>query len=84
MKKYFLGFVFLIVGIIGVIFPVLPGVPFLILSAFFFGILSREKVVRYLKKFKNSNKDSTLNRTINYILIKYIHRKEPIKLNGKG
>ncbi|NPA16225.1 MAG: DUF454 domain-containing protein, partial [Aquificae bacterium] len=35
MKKYFLGFVFLIVGIIGVIFPVLPGVPFLILSAFF-------------------------------------------------
>ncbi|NPA58011.1 MAG: DUF454 domain-containing protein [Aquificae bacterium] len=77
--RFVLGFVFLVVGIIGVIFPVLPGIPFLILSAFFFGFLSREKVIKYMKKLKTSDKNSTFNRVINHILIKYVYRKEPIK-----
>jgi len=84
MLKYALGFLFLLIGILGIILPVIPGVPFLIISAFFFGFLSREKVVRYLKKFKNGKKNSGTNRLINYVLIKYIHKKNPVSINGKN
>ncbi len=84
MMKYILGIVFLLIGILGIILPIIPGVPFLLISAFFFGILSKEKVVRYLKKFKNGNKNSGINRLINYVLIKYVHRKAPINANGKS
>ncbi|WP_457638729.1 DUF454 family protein [Persephonella sp.] len=83
MKRYLFGLFFLIIGIIGVIFPFIPGVPFLLISAFFFGFLSREKVIRYMKKFKNSDRNSSINRFINYVLIKYIHRREPLKAGGK-
>jgi uncharacterized membrane protein YbaN (DUF454 family) len=31
-----LGFLFLAIGIIGIILPVMPGIPFLIISAYFF------------------------------------------------
>ncbi|HHG74278.1 MAG TPA: DUF454 family protein, partial [Persephonella sp.] len=75
--KYALGFLFLLIGILGIILPVIPGVPFLIISAFFFGFLSKEKVIKYMKKFKNGKKNSGINRLINHILIKYVHGKNP-------
>jgi len=85
MKKILLGSIFFTIGILGIIFPVLPGVPFLIVSAFFFGFLSREKLIVYLKKLKsNSKKNSIMNKAINYILIKYIHQRVPIRTNGKN
>ncbi len=84
MMKYLLGFVFLLIGIAGIILPVIPGVPFLLIAAFFFGLISKKKVVYYVKKFKNGNKNSKINRFINFVLIKYIHGKEPIKNNIKN
>ncbi|WP_456465963.1 DUF454 family protein [Persephonella sp.] len=81
--KYALGFLFLLIGILGIILPVIPGVPFLIISAFFFGFLSKEKVIKYMKKFKNGKKNSGINRLINHILIKYVHGKNPVGINGK-
>ncbi|SNZ02199.1 hypothetical protein SAMN06265182_0047 [Persephonella hydrogeniphila] len=84
MMKYILGFIFLLIGVLGIILPVIPGVPFLIIAAFFFGILSKDKVVKYMKKFKNGDKNSSINRLINYVLIRYVHKKTPLNANGKN
>ena len=82
--KYILGIVFLMIGLAGIVLPIIPGVPFLLIAAFFFGFISRKKVIYYVKKFKNKDKNSKINRFINFVLIKYIHGKEPIKSSGKN
>ncbi len=84
MMKYLLGILFLLIGVAGIVLPVIPGVPFLLIAAFFFGLISRKKVAYYVKKFKNGNKNSKINRFINFVLIKYIHGKEPLKSSGKN
>ncbi|WP_457644291.1 hypothetical protein [Persephonella sp.] len=74
--RFILGFFFLIVGILGVILPVIPGVPFLVLSAFLLGIISDRTVIKTLKKFKvKDGKNRLWDKVINYVIIKYIHRK---------
>jgi len=76
--RYISGIFFLILGIIGVIFPIIPGIPFLIIAGFLFGIITEEKLVSLLKKFKNKeNKNSKINKLINFAIIRYIHKKKP-------
>ncbi|WP_456401301.1 hypothetical protein [Persephonella sp.] len=77
--RIFLGIGFLIIGILGLILPVIPGVPFLVLSAFLLGLISDQTVVRTLKKFKvKDGKNRLWDKVINYVIIKYIHRKNSV------
>lgn len=48
--SFILGIVFLILGSIGIVFPILPTVPFYLLSAFFLGKSSK----KFEEKLKNS------------------------------
>ncbi|NPA12914.1 MAG: DUF454 domain-containing protein [Aquificae bacterium] len=80
MERIVLGVIFLILGVLGIIFPVIPGIPFLVISAFFFGIIPKDKVVKYTKKLKGAVKNRKLDKFINYVLIKYIYQKNPIKV----
>ncbi|WP_187146671.1 MULTISPECIES: hypothetical protein [Persephonella] len=77
--RFVLGFFFLIIGILGIILPVIPGVPFLVLSGFLLGIISDRTVVKTLKKFKvKDGKNRLWDRVINYVIIRYIHRKKAV------
>ncbi|ACO04634.1 hypothetical protein PERMA_0691 [Persephonella marina EX-H1] len=79
MMRFVLGFFFLIIGILGIILPVIPGVPFLVLSGFLLGIISDRTVVKTLKKFKvKDGKNRLWDRVINYVIIRYIHRKKAV------
>ena len=70
------GIFFLILGIIGIIFPIIPGIPFLLVSAFLFGIISEEKLLKALKKMKTEKKNSIVNKLINFVIIRYIHKRK--------
>ncbi|RMA97081.1 DUF454 family protein [Hydrogenothermus marinus] len=76
--KIFWGIVFFILGIAGVILPVLPGIPFFIISAFLFGIISEEQLIKGLKKFKIKDQKMAkwINKLINHIIIRYIHKRK--------
>lgn len=76
--KIFWGIVFFILGIAGVILPVLPGIPFFIISAFLFGIISEEQLIKGLKKFKIKDQKMAkwTNKLINHIIIRYIHKRK--------
>ncbi len=80
--RILLGILFLVLGIIGIIFPIIPGIPFLVVSAFLFGIIDEEKLLKLLKKFKTEKKNSFLNKLINYAIIKYIHKKKFVLNNS--
>ena len=82
--KYILGLLLAILGILGVIFPILPGIPFLIAAAFLFGIIDEEKFLKLLKKFKTNKKNTFVNKVINYVIIRYIHRKKISLKSDKG
>ena len=73
------GVFFILLGIAGVILPILPGIPFLIIGGFLLGIIPKSFVIKILKKLKLENKGSRLNKILNYIIIKYIYEKEFIK-----
>ncbi len=82
--RIFLGLVFLILGILGIILPIIPGIPFLLLSAFLFGFIDEKRVIKVLKKLKTNKKNSFLNKMINFVILKYIHKKDisPVGKNG--
>ncbi len=74
--RFILGLIFLIIGILGIILPVIPGVPFLVISGFLLGIISDRTVVKTLKRLKvKDGKKRMWDRVINYVIIKYVHRK---------
>ncbi len=72
-----LGMFFMIIGMIGVVVPVLPTTPFLILSSFFFakGSQKFDKWLRNTKVFKSYAEDfikdrsMTLNRKIKLMML---------------
>ncbi len=80
--RYLLGIFFLVLGIIGVIFPIIPGIPFLVIAGFLFGFLNEKQILKFLKRFKNEDKNSKINKLINYAIIKYIHKRTAAS-NGK-
>ena len=65
MKKLYvvLGFVFLIIGLIGLLLPVMPTIPFLIISSAYFSKgsdrfrvwLEERWFYKYIKKFAKAN-----------------------------
>ncbi len=83
VSRYIWGFVFVILGILGIILPILPGIPFFIVAGFLFGIIPEEQVVKLLKKmkFKDEKMAKWSNKLINYIILKYIHKRQ-INLEG--
>jgi len=76
--KLLFATLFLILGIIGVIFPIIPGLPFLVVSAFLFGFISEQRLVKILKKskFKDQKFGRFYNRLVNYGIIKYIYKRK--------
>jgi hypothetical protein len=77
IMKYFWGIFFILLGIAGIILPVLPGIPFFIVAAFLFGIISEKQLVKGLKKFKIKDEKMAkwTNKLINHVIIKYIHKR---------
>ncbi len=66
-----------LLGIAGIFLPLLPGVPFLIIAGFLFGIVPKNYVLKILKALRNKkNKNSFVTRIVNYILIRYIHNRK--------
>ncbi len=70
------GVFFIILGIAGIILPVLPGIPFLIIGGFLLGIIPKKLVLKTLKTVKLDNRESKLNKFLNYLIIKYVYEKE--------
>ncbi|WP_457641741.1 hypothetical protein [Persephonella sp.] len=80
--RLILGILLFIVGILGIILPIIPGVPFLVISGFLLGLISERMVVRTLKKFKiKDGKNRLWDKVINYLIIKYVHKKNSINQN---
>ena len=62
LKKLYiiLGFLFLIIGIIGLLLPIMPTVPFLVISSAYFSKgsdkfkawLSKRKFYKYIKRYR--------------------------------
>lgn len=77
IMRYFWGILFLFLGIAGVLLPILPGLPFFVISAFLFGLISEEQLIKGLKKFriKDEKMAKWSNRLINYIIIRYVHKR---------
>ena len=78
VMRIFWGVVFLLLGIAGIILPILPGLPFFVVSAFLLGIISEEQLVKGLKKFKIKDEKMAkwTNKLINHIIIRYIHKRQ--------
>jgi len=80
--KYFIGLLLIFIGILGVIFPILPGIPFLLFGAFMLGFVSEQKLIKVLKKTKTkSYKKNFYNRLVNFGIVKYIYKRN-IKLKN--
>ncbi len=72
MKRYLLAFMFLVVALIGFFVPFVPGVPFLILSMFMFGLISRKRLVSTLKKFQG-RRGSRNRKMISWLIIRFVY-----------
>ncbi len=74
--KFLIGVFLVFIGILGVILPILPGIPFLVVGAFLLGFVSEQKVVDILKKTKTkSYKKNFYNKLINFGIVKYIYKR---------
>ncbi len=62
-------------GLIGILLPVIPGVPFLLIALFMFGVLSRRNFLRYSKRFRG-RRGSLWRRMIACVLIRIVYRKK--------
>ncbi len=50
MRKL-IGVALLFVGLIGLFLPLLPGIPFIVITLYVFGFISRKRLLRFLKNF---------------------------------
>ncbi len=74
--RIFIAILLILIGIAGVFLPLLPGVPFLIVAGFLLGIVPNRYALRILKSLRNKkNKNTLINKLINYIIMRYIHNR---------
>ncbi len=74
--RIFIVILLILIGIAGVFLPLLPGVPFLIIAGFLLGIVPNRYALKVLKALRNKkNKNTLVNKLINYIIMRYIHNR---------
>ncbi len=74
MKRGVIALFLIFIGILGILLPVIPGIPFLIASLYVLGILNRKIAVRLLKKFKGK-RNSVQRRIIGCIILKLVYKR---------
>lgn len=59
-------------GLLGLILPLMPGVPFLIIALYLAGIIDRRRLLGYMKRFRGK-KGSVWRKLIACFLIKVVY-----------
>jgi len=76
MIRITLGIFFIVLGIAGIILPILPGIPFLVIGGFLLNLIPKHIVIKFLKKIKLEKKGGFINKLINYVLIRYVYDRK--------
>jgi uncharacterized membrane protein YbaN (DUF454 family) len=76
MIRYILGIFLIALGLAGIVLPIIPGIPLIILGGFLLNLVPKSIVVKFLKKIKMEKKGGLLNKIINYILIRYVYERK--------
>ena len=64
----------LILGILGIALPVLPGIPFLIAFLYVLGVLKRDRFLKLLRRYRGK-RNSLQRKVVSCILIKLVYRR---------
>ncbi|EDP75901.1 hypothetical protein [Hydrogenivirga sp. 128-5-R1-1] len=72
--RLFVAAVLLLLGVVGLVLPLIPGVPFLIAFLYLAGLLDRDRFLRSIKKFQG-RRNTFQRRLVSCILINLVYRR---------
>ncbi|RLJ70655.1 hypothetical protein BCF55_0935 [Hydrogenivirga caldilitoris] len=77
--RFVLAFALLAIGIVGIILPVLPGIPFLLAFLYVVGFLKKERFLRMLKRYQGER--NSFQRKVTSCILIYVvyHRRLNLK-----